>query len=429
MPSAALVAYGVPLAFAWTMYVAKRQRVETESEAKRAEAREAGLVEPPTLHPKIDPALCMGCATCVRACPEGDILGVIDGKAELVEPANCIGHGACKTACPANAITLVFGTQTRGVELPSVDPAFRTNVPGVYIAGELGGMGLVRNAVEQGRQAIESICGDATPGDDAALDLVIVGCGPAGLAASLAAKEKALRFVTLEQEKLGGAVAHYPRGKLVMTAPFTLPLIGSYNYHELSKEELISIFEAAASKVRLPIKEGERVAQVSKSGDAFEVRTQKDAYRARAVLLALGRQGTPRKLGAPGEELSKVIYRLVDSQQYRGRRALVIGGGDSALEAACALAAEPGAQVTLSYRGDAFNRAKPANRKRLTASSCRTLLLSSVEKIESQSVTLRVGGVTASVANDVVIICAGGQMPTAFLRDIGVEIETKYGVP
>ncbi|WP_442755930.1 NAD(P)-binding domain-containing protein [Methylocystis sp. JAN1] len=428
MASAAFVAYGVPLAFAWTIYVARRRRVQILSTAKREAAQEAGLVEPATLHPKVDPSLCLGCSACVQACPEGDIIGLIDGKAELLEAANCIGHGACKTACPANAITLVFGTETRGVELPMVDARFRTNVPGIYIAGELGGMGLVRNALEQGRQAIDSIVADAKPKGDA-LDLVIVGCGPAGLSASLAAHEKGLRFVTLEQERLGGAVAHYPRGKLVMTAPFTLPLIGSFDYHELSKEELIAIFETAKLEGGLRIQEGERVERISKAGEIFEVKTQKGSYRTQAVLLALGRQGTPRKLGAPGEDLAKVVYRLVDPEQYRGSKALVVGGGDSALEAACALAAQPGTHVTLSYRGEAFSRAKPANRARLNHSTCQIMLSSVVERIEPRSVTLRNAGALKRLENDVVIVCAGGQMPTDFLRDIGVEIETKYGAP
>ncbi|WP_457798217.1 NAD(P)-binding domain-containing protein [Methylocystis sp. S23] len=428
MASAAFVAYGVPLAVAWTIYVARRQRIESLNSARLAAAQEAGLVEPATLHPKIDAGLCLGCGACVRACPEGDILGLIDGKAQLVEAANCIGHGACKSACPTNAIALVFGTEKRGVELPSVDAHFCTNAPGIYIAGELGGMGLVRNAVEQGRQAIESISANARPRGDA-LDLVIVGCGPAGLSASLAAMEKGLRFVVLEQERLGGAVAHYPRGKLVMTAPFTLPTIGAIDRHEVSKEELIAIFEAAASGSGLVVNERERVESVSRTGEIFEVTTQKAVYRAQAVLLALGRQGAPRKLGVPGEDLAKVVYRLVDPEQYRGCRALVVGGGDSALEAAVALAAQPDTQVTLSYRGEAFNRAKRANRMRLSHSTCETLLSSVVEKIEPDSVTLRAAGATRRLKNDVVIVCAGGETPAKFLRSMGVEIETKYGVP
>jgi len=427
MASAAFVAYGLPLAFAWTMYMAKRQRTETLGALKRAAAMDAGLAEPASLHPKIDPARCLGCATCVDACPQGEILGLIDGKAELIEAANCIGHGACKTACPAGAISLVFGTEKRGVDIPHVDARFRTNVPGIYIAGELGGMGLVRNAIEQGRQAIESIRADLQSGGDE-LDLVIVGCGPAGLAASLAAKEKKLSFVTIEQESVGGAVAHYPRGKLVMTAPFTLPTVGAFDYHELSKEELIEIFESAVRKAALAINEGERVESVRKIDAGFHVATSKRDYRARAVLLALGRRGTPRKLGVRGEELSKVVYRLVDPEQYRGREALVVGGGDSAIEAACALAEQPGTKVIISYRGDAFNRAKAANRERLRRSRCHVLLKSVVEHIEPDAVTLRVGSVTGRLKNDAVIVCAGGEMPTGLLRNMGVEIETKYGV-
>ena len=156
-----LAFYAVPLIAIWTVYVSMRKRRDARGRSKHAESIEAGLTEPTSLHPLIDPARCLGCGACARACPEGDVLGIINGKAVLVEPTSCIGHGACKTACPTHAITLVFGSETRGVDLPRVGPDFQTSVPGLFIAGELGGMGLIRNAIEQGRQAIEF---DAAPG-------------------------------------------------------------------------------------------------------------------------------------------------------------------------------------------------------------------------------------------------------------------------
>lgn len=423
--------YAVPMVGVWAAYLAARHKRETHSLAKLSAAKEAGLMEPASLHPVIDPSKCIGCGSCVRACPEGDILGLIGGRAELVEPSHCIGHGACKAACPANAITLVFGTATRGIDIPNVREDFQTNVPGIFIAGELGGMGLVRNAIEQGRQAVDSVRQLKGIGQPGQLDLVIVGCGPAGFSASLAAMHHKLRFVTVEQDTLGGTVAHFPRGKLVMTAPFTLPLAGKFNFTELSKEELISFFEGIAAKTRLKINSGERVETVARLDDGFEVKTSRATYKTRAVLLTIGRRGTPRKLEVPGEEQSKVVYRLIDPEQYRGQRVLVVGGGDAALEAACAVADQPDTVVTLSHRSGSFNRAKLKNRDRVTdaqkSGRLNVLLNSSIQRIGLDEVHIESEGRLYKLENDAVIASVGGILPTPFLESIGIKVETKYG--
>ncbi|MEQ1671472.1 MAG: NAD(P)-binding domain-containing protein, partial [Hyphomicrobium sp.] len=339
-----LAVYGVPLAMFFAAYGFSRSREHARSVSLLAESLEAGLGEPPTLHPVIDLAKCMGCGSCVSACPEGEILGLIDNKATLIEPAECIGHGACKAACPFDAISLVFGTETRGVELPVVGPDFQTNVKGLYIAGELGGMGLIRNAIEQGRQALNAIAArkDATTAN--MLDVFIVGAGPAGMSASLGALEKKMRCVTVDQEELGGTVAHFPRGKLVMTQPATLPLVGKMSFREVSKEALLDFWQQSVRKTGLKIQFGERVEEIRPLGPnkGFEIRTTSGAYTSNTVLLTIGRRGTPRKLGVPGEDQSKVVYRLIDPAQYAGQNVLVVGGGDSAIEAANALAGEPG---------------------------------------------------------------------------------------
>jgi thioredoxin reductase (NADPH) len=427
----AFLVYAVPMVGVWATYMAVRKRSEARSLGKLEAAKEAGLTEPASLHPIIDPAKCIGCGSCVRACPEGDILGLIDGKAELVEPSHCIGHGACKTACPANAITLVFGTATRGIDIPNVDESFQTNIPGIFIAGELGGMGLVRNAIEQGRQAIQAIRNTKGQAAPDVLDVVIVGCGPAGFSASLAAMEHKLKSVTLEQDSLGGTITHFPRGKLVMTAPFTLPIAGTFNFTELSKEELIGFFQQIAQDAGLKVNTDERVEAITRVDGLFEVKSARATYKTHTVLLTIGRRGTPRLLDVPGEDQSKVVYRLIDPEQYRGQRVLIVGGGDSALEAACALAEQPGTAVTLSHRGEAFNRAKPKNRDRVSEAQSsgrlNVLLASSIKRIGLEDVELEVGGKSLAIDNDIVIGCVGGVLPTAFLKNIGIEVETKYG--
>jgi thioredoxin reductase (NADPH) len=426
-----IAVYALAFGVIWALYVGLRSRAEARSRATKAAAAEAGLLEPASLHPKIDPSLCVGCAACVRACPEGDILGLINGKAELIEPSHCIGHGACKEACPEDAITLVFGTEKRGVDIPDVDPDFQTNVPGIFIAGELGGMGLIRNAIEQGRQAIDSVRKLGGRRSSNAYDVIIVGAGPAGFSASLAAIEHKLRFLTIEQDSFGGTVAHFPRGKLVMTAPAILPLVGKLKFREVKKEKLLTFWQDVARKTGLKINYGEQVETITQAGSEFEIQTTRASYRTSSVVLAIGRRGTPRKLEVDGEDQAKVVYRLIDPEQYKQQHVLVVGGGDSALEAAASIAEQPGTTVTLSHRSDSFSRAKGKNRERVKAAEktghLRVLLQSSVKRIGLHGVEIEQQKRQMRIKNDAVIVCAGGILPTAFLKGIGIEVETKYG--
>jgi len=429
-----LLVYLLPVGALWLILSLRERRRSHYALAVLEDNRQAGLAEPPSLHPVIDPARCLGCASCVRACPEKSVLGIIDGKAALIEPASCVGHGACQTSCPTDAITLVFGTETRGVDIPLLSPEFETTVPGIFIAGELGGMGLIRNAIEQGRQAITAIASRIArmPAvDGEIMDVVIIGCGPAGIAASLGAIEQKLSFVTLDQSSLGGTVAHFPRGKLVMTAPATLPMIGKVHFSEVSKEELLAFWGDVIGRAGLEPRFEEQVTAVVRCNQHFEVVSTSARYRTKTILLAIGRRGTPRPLGVPGEELDKVVYRLIDPEQYAGKHMLVVGGGDSALEAARRLAEQPGTVVTLSYRGEAYSRARAKNRDGVRELVSRGLLReelsSQVLEIGSDDVTLDCAGQVRKIPNDGVIICAGGLLPTAFLDSMGISVETKFG--
>ncbi len=269
------------------------------------------------------------------------------------------------------------------------------------------------------------------PGGDGVLDVVIVGCGPAGISASLGAIDRKLAFVTVDQATLGGTVAHFPRGKLVMTAPATLPLIGEVRFGEVSKEKLLAFWQDVLARTGLQPRFEEQVAAIRRSNGQFEVETSKAKYRTKTVLLAIGRRGTPRPLGVPGEELEKVVYRLIDPEQYADRRVLVVGGGDSALEAASRIAEQPGTQVAISYRGKSYARARSKNRLRLQElvdlGRIRELLDSTVEQIDRNAVSLRWGGEPIQLDNDDVIVCAGGMLPTEFLNATGIRMETKFG--
>lgn len=432
--------YVLPLIIIFLLYFWKRSNKQKKSKQVLKESVDTGMTEPASIHPIIDHVRCLGCAVCVATCPEKskDVLGIINGKAHLINPTHCIGHGACKTACPFDAIELVFGTEKRGVDIPQVNPDFQTNVPGIFIAGELGGMGLIRNAVKQGVEAVDSICKLDGIGENRSevLDLVIVGAGPAGIAASLAAKDKNLNFVTLEQDSLGGTVAHYPRGKIVMTAPAILPIVGKMQFKETTKEALIEFWQSVVQKADLIINDKECVDNIESiylkdKNKGFRVKTTKNEYRSRAIMLAIGRRGTPRKLGVSGEELNKVVYRLIDPAQYRNQHVLIVGGGDSALEAAVSIAAEEGTTVTISYRSEAFSRAKEKNRINIgnaeKSGTVNVLMKSTVNNIEIDYVTLKTENKTLRINNDAIIVCAGGILPTGFLKNIGITIDTKFG--
>jgi thioredoxin reductase/NAD-dependent dihydropyrimidine dehydrogenase PreA subunit len=428
--------YAAPFALILGLYVRKRHAHHRESVEVLRDNVDAGLIHSASLHPLIDPKICIGCGACVAACPEmpgHQVLGLVRRKAELISPTDCIGHGACKTACPVGAISLVFGTSERGVDIPNVDPHFQTNVRGIYIAGELGGMGLIKNAIEQGKQAMSAIIKRLRAAKSTAdFQVAIIGAGPTGIAASLAAKQAGINYVTVEQDSLGGTVANFPKRKLVMTAPAELPLVGKVKFTETTKEELVEFWQQVEKQTGLKASYGEYVQAVrAVSDDLIEIRTSKRTFTANSVLLAIGRRGTPRKLGVPGEELSKVTYKLIDPEQYKGLHVLIVGGGDSALESAISIAEQPDTTVTLSYRSAAFGRAKKKNRERLDNAQqegrMTVLLESNVKLISEKAVEIDQKGKTICLPNDAVIVNAGGILPTGFLKDIGIEIETKFG--
>jgi thioredoxin reductase/Pyruvate/2-oxoacid:ferredoxin oxidoreductase delta subunit len=413
-------------------YVRKKSRASKLAEEKIRKAKAEGLHEPVSLHPVVDPNRCIQTGACIAACPEKDILGIVNGKATIINASRCIGHGACFHACPTEAISLRIGTEKRGVELPHVNQNFETNVPGMFIAGELGGMGLIKNAVEQGRQAVENLVKTINRDHNAAYDLIIVGAGPAGISGSLTARKHGLKFIVLEQDSLGGTVYTFPRKKIVMTSPMDLPLYGKVKLFETTKGELLDLWTTVLEKNKILIRENSKVEIITHSDGIFRVKTiTGDELTSSRILLAIGRRGTPRKLNIPGETSEKVAYRLLEPDEITGQNIVVVGGGDSAVESALLLADRN--KVILSYRNEVFSRIKPANSEALknavNEKKLKVVLSSNLLSIDKGSVTMQIPGEDGPVTmdNDLVFIFAGGELPTQFLEKAGVTITKKFG--
>lgn len=410
----------------------RARRLEKETITADEIAHDYGLKEPVTLHPVINPEICIGTGNCAAdVCPES-VLGLRDGQGFVISPARCVGHGLCERACPVEAISLVFGSEKRGVDIPRIDSNFETNVPGIFIVGELGGMGLIGNAFEQGAQCIDGI-GKNLEHRDGILDVVVIGCGPAGLSSSIACAHKKLKFVTIEKEDIGGTVRYYPRKKLVMTRPLKVPGFGKINHRNIVKEELEGIWNDIVETVGLEVNTNELVTTIEPLGEGnFQVVSNNDVYITQNVVLAIGRRGVPRKLGVPGEDSRKVAYSLREPEAYEDDDILIVGGGDSAVEAALALAQSPSNRVSLSYRKNAFARIKPMNHERvqeaIATDRINVLWESNVTRINDKNVQVKFeDDKQKELDNDYVFVFIGGILPTKFLVDCGITIDRKFG--
>jgi thioredoxin reductase (NADPH) len=404
---------------------------KTEAAAREAASRGALFSDgPKAQHPHINMDHCIGCGGCVTVCPEGDVLALVSGKAVIVNGHKCIGHGLCAEECPVGAITMVNAQASASADFPVLSEEHETSVPNLFIVGELGGLALIKNAVNQGRDAMDVIASRiaslrTAPTANDVSDVIVIGAGPAGISASLRANEHKLKAQTLERETVGGTVSKYPRQKLVMTSPVEFPQYGAFKKTQLSKEELLAFWEKVIKRVELNIHTGIGVEKVEKGEDGiFRITTNQGEYRSLAVVLALGRAGTPRKLGVKGEELPHVLYRLIEADHYVGKNILIVGGGDSAVEAAMGLASQKGNRVTVSYRSAEFSRLKDRNLKRVQEhiqSKALDVVFESVPtEFREGSVLLKAGEVTRELPNDFVWIFAGGTSPTAFLKSAGI---------
>jgi thioredoxin reductase (NADPH) len=428
------VFYGLVILVPLTIYMCRQVRRDRHVRAAVANGQ-VYSEGPRGQHPHIDVSNCIGCQSCTRACPEGDVLGMIAGKAAIVKPHKCIGHSLCAEACPVGAITMIKAAPGLTADLPFLSDELETSVANLFIAGELGGLALIKNAVNQGRDCIDVIAarlaaGQGADREDGIYDVIIVGAGPAGISASLRAIERNLSYLTIERDEIGGTVSKYPRQKLVMTSPVQFPLGAALKKMQLSKENLLDFWKKLCDREDFHLRLNEPVEAILKhAGGVFAIATSKAEYRSRAVVLAIGRSGTPRKLGVRGEDLPKVMYRLIEADHYTNKNILVVGGGDSAVEAAMGLAMQKGNQVTLSYRKHEFSRIKERNTRRLESvlrtGRLRVVFNSMPVEFTEDRVLLEVAGEIQEIPNDFVWIFAGGIAPNEFLKKIGVEFGSR----
>lgn len=333
-------------------------------------------------------------------------------------------------------ISFEFSPKLGVRELPQLSRDHESNVPGLYVVGDLADAPIIKVALNQGHEVAAKVARElgAPSTDSELLDVVVVGAGPAGIGAALALEEAGLSFTVLEKERPFSTIQNFPKAKLIFSEPRTLESKGSFWFEDAAKEELVRRWDEALDQRRLPIRQPVEVVDIERNAKGFALRTrardgegamQEGTLACRRVILAIGRRGEVNRLAVPGEELAKVNYALRDPADYAGKRLLVVGGGDSAVEAAIACA-EAGAEVTVSYRGKVFARAKAKNREDIEKVAAqgrlRLELESNVTEIRQESVTLQRGEQKVELDNDAVLVFFGNRLPRSFLKRIGVRM-------
>ena len=419
---------GALLIFAFTIpYLVNWKRKQKQTIDKLNEATRIGTNKALMQHPIIDLSRCIGCGICTKVCPEGEVLGLVGGKAVLINGSKCVGHEVCMESCPVGGIEVGLGDVSSREDIPLLSSELESNLENIYLIGELGGLALIRNAVNQGSRVAKSIQ-SKLKGSAPSQPIVVVGAGPAGLSCTISLMEMGLPVVLLDQSEPGGTILQYPRRKLVMVQPIEMPGYGEMSNSEYSKEELLEIWDKIFETHSPDFRSGHQLESIEKDGGGYKIRTSAGELTSEYVVLALGRRGTARKLEVPGEDLSKVAYKLMDAETYQNKHILVVGGGDSAVEAAVGLGQQIGNTVTLSYRKSSFARIKTRNDEQIAKAVkngwISIMYESTVDSIHEEHVIINHHDQTKQVKNDYIFIFAGGIPPFKLMNSIGVQFGT-----
>ena len=468
------------VAFGLGVWLLPRAALSVRAGRRAKKQREAAtIVAPPRERklPTINTSTCIGCYACVDSCPY-DVLAIRDYVATVARPADCCGLTLCEQRCPNGSLRMGDGEPITDSPLADTDLQ-SSDVPGLYLAGDVTGLPLIRNAINQGAHAARSVArglsrapartparglsstpaGARESSDTIDHDLIIIGAGPAGLSAALAAQAADLSYVVLEQQTVAASVNSFPRGKLVFDQPLELPLIGDLWLQEATKEELMGQWLRIVRRHDLQIREHTRVTAVlalasearppddSAGPPGFAVTaTDADAdadadagpdagsageltLRARRVIVAIGRRGSPRRLpiAIPAELSERVFYSLADARSFAGQRVLVVGLGDVAMEAAIALSRQPDTEVSVSYRGPDFRRGKARTietfKRRVEAGAIRAHFATEVADLRDGRVRLQGTNGPIELDCDAVFVLIGAIPPAALLRDFGLRVE------
>ncbi|NQV41931.1 MAG: NAD(P)-binding domain-containing protein [Candidatus Marinimicrobia bacterium] len=419
---------GFLLIFAFTIpYLVKWKRKQKQTVEKLNEATRIGTNKALMQHPIIDLSRCIGCGICTKVCPEGEVLGLVGGKAVLINGSKCVGHEVCMESCPVGGIEVGLGDISSREDIPQLSSELESNLENIYLIGELGGLALIRNAVNQGSRVAKSIQ-EKLNGSTPSQPIVVIGAGPAGLSCTISLMGMGLPVVLLDQSEPGGTILQYPRRKLVMVQPIEMPGYGEMSNSEYSKEELLEIWDRIFESHKPDFRSGHQLQAIEKNGSGYKITTSAGELSSDYVVLALGRRGTPRKLGVPGEDLSKVSYKLMDAETYQNKHILVVGGGDSAIEAAVGLGQQIGNTVTLSYRKNNFSRIKARNDEQVAKAVkngwINIIYESTVDSIHEDQVIIRQNDQEQQLKNDYVFVFAGGIPPFKLMNSIGVQFGT-----
>ena len=485
---------------------------ESEADTKNTDYKTAKL--PPTAmdpggplypHPVINPQTCIGCHACVEACPH-DVLAIVNDLAATVALDQCMEDTSCQVECPTNPKSCIVVNTVKTIperQVPKRDQKFMTNVPGLYLIGDVSGVPLIKNAINEGAEVIDYIVEDLKQAKDNAVaeyDVAIIGVGPAGLSATALAKQRGLKYIAIEQDQVAGGIQQaFQAGKLVYFKPDGVQACGGIPLPDAPapKEIMLQSWIETMRAHQLRIHEFESCKDIKPHSGAFVIITEQDKtkqkmeYSARRVVLAIGNRGTPMRLKAPGHDLKvtvtptepvlaafcnmcgakrvgqdkfcekcgakygltipppyqddKVKYRLSDPNHYQGKHCLVVGAGNSAVEAAVDLAAYRSPDgtkvvgwrdntVTLVIRSDFKSDLKLGNKMMvyecIDEGQIKVYFHTTVKEITETEVVLmnaherdpQTAPETARIKNDYVFALIGGDKPMKFLESIGIEV-------